>query len=79
MAHVLFGYIARETDKAVAFVDGNERLGVAPLWIPRAKIEAEDWPDTLDIDIQLKGEEAHRSATPVTLKVDSEFMIKINR
>jgi hypothetical protein len=73
----LTGYIARETDAAVAFCSLPLAGEYKPLWIPRKKIlqivERDDYSPT----VQLKGERIRRFAVPVTLDVDSAWMDQV--
>lgn len=73
----LSGYIARETNAAVAFVQlplaGEHR----PLWIPRKKIASLIERDALSASVQLKGESIRRLATPVEVEIDAEFAAKV--
>ena len=69
------GYIARETEKAVAFVATTKTE--KPLWIPRSKILAMVERDDLSANVQLAGERIRRVATPVDLEIDAEWMAKI--
>ena len=75
MTHTsLNGYIARSTDKAVAFMFDAQSN---PIWVPYSKIAEEIETDELDIDVQLKGEKIMRLAYPVVLTVDTAFLEKI--
>ena len=72
------GYIARETDKAVAFILREDaQNGVKPLWIPRAKIDAMEELDELSKSITLAGEKIARICTPAYIDVDNLFLRKI--
>ena len=73
----LTGYIARETEKAVAFVQGPLTTDMKPLWIPRKKISNTVETDGYSPSIQLAGEGVRRLGTPVELTVDAEFMARI--
>ena len=73
----LSGYIARETEKAVALV----RLPLIgehkPLWIPRSKVAAIVERDELSSSVQLAGEDVRRLAYPVEIEIDAEFAAKV--
>ena len=71
------GYIARETEKAVALVMLPLAGEHAPLWVPRAKIVELVERDTMSANVQLKGEKIRRQATPVTITIDPEFAAKV--
>ena len=73
----LDGYIARETDNAVAFVARQETDEQKPLWLPRKKIVKMTELDEPSVSILLAGNTARHSATPVTLEVDKAFLEKI--
>ena len=74
----LTGYIARETDKAIAFILREDaQNGVKPLWIPRAKLDAMEELDELSKTITLAGEGVARICTPVYIDVDNLFLKKI--
>jgi hypothetical protein len=76
----LEGFIARETEKAVAFVShaalqqGGE---VAPLWLPRKKISSMVETDERSASAQIKGERVQRQLVPVEVTVDKEFATKV--
>jgi hypothetical protein len=73
----LSGYVARETEKAIALV----RLPLIgehkPLWIPRKKIASLIERDELSSSVQLAGESVRRLAYPVDLEIDAEWLAKI--
>lgn len=73
----LSGFIARETNAALAFVQlpvaGEQR----PLWIPRKKITALRERDALSANVQLAGEGVRRQATPVEVEIDEAFAAKV--
>ena len=73
----LNGYIARETEKAVAFVSLPLAGEHKPLWIPRAKVVAMIETDDLSASVQLKGENIRRLAVPVTVEIDAAFAEKV--
>lgn len=75
--HTLNGYIARETEHAVAFVATQEIAEQKPLWLPRKKIVKTTELDTPSIPILLAGDATPHSADPVTLEVDKAFLEKI--
>jgi hypothetical protein len=73
----LTGFIARETEAAVAFVQQGQKTDVAPLWLPRRKIVALHELDALSARVQLKGEGVARQAIPVTIEIDAAFAAKV--
>lgn len=73
----LSGYIARETEKAVALVTLPLAGEHAPLWIPRSKIAALTERDAISASVQLKGEKIRRLATPVEIEIDAAFAAKV--
>jgi hypothetical protein len=74
----LHGFIARETDKAVAFIAASaDRINAKPLWLPRKKIAVMAELDLASQAIQLEGESIARQATPVEIQADAEFLDKI--
>jgi hypothetical protein len=73
----LNGYIARETEAAVAFVTLPLAGEHKPLWIPRKKISQMVELDTYSPTVQLAGERIRRFAFPVELEVDSEWLAKV--
>lgn len=70
----LTGLVARETEKAVAFVQQGQDL---PLWLPRKKIVAMTELDALSQPVQLKDEKIVRQGVPVQVEVDSAFLQRI--
>lgn len=77
MTQVLDGYIARETEAAVAFVQ-LPLIGVKkPLWIPRKKIVSMIEQDALSVNVELAGESVRRMAFPVKVEVQVEFLKKV--
>lgn len=73
----LSGFIARETEKAVAFVTLPLRGEHKPLWIPKKKILERVDLDTGKHSIQLAGEGIRRLAAPVELTVDTSWIEKV--
>ena len=74
----LFGFIARETDKALAFVLENESYeNVKPLWLPRKKIVDMQELDRMSQQVQLAGESVTRLAIPVEIEADEDFLKRI--
>jgi hypothetical protein len=71
----LNGFIARETEKAVAFL--ATAATAKPLWIPRAKIAAIVEADALSASVQLAGEGIARLAVPVSVEIDAAFAAKV--
>ena len=71
------GYIARETEKAVAVVTLPLAGEHKPLWIPRKKISSMVERDDLSPSVQLQGERVRRLAYPADLEVDAEWLAKI--
>ena len=69
------GYIARETEAAVAFVRTAETQ--KPLWLPRKKIASLTELDAVSIRVQLAGEKIARLAVPVEIDIDEAFLAKI--
>ena len=70
----LTGLIARETEKAVAFVQqGQDR----PLWLPRKKIVSLTELDALSQPVQIQGEKIVRQGVPVQVEVETEFLSRI--
>ena len=77
--HTLTGWIANTTDKAMAFVEDPTMGENSPMWIPRKKIAVQFEGDATSRPIMLKGEKISRSAIPVTIEVDIEFLKRIKR
>ena len=73
----LSGYIARETEKAVAFVTLPLAGEHKPLWIPRKKISQLIERDTLGATVQLAGESIRRQAVPVEIQICEAFAAKV--
>jgi hypothetical protein len=73
----LFGFIARETEKAIAVVQLPLAGEHKPLWIPRKKIASLVERDDRSASVQLKGEGVRRLAYPVDLEIDAEWLAKI--
>lgn len=73
----MFGYIVRETEKAVAFVRAPLTAEMKPLWVPRSKILATEELDLLSTTIDIAGESLRRVGTPVNLEIDAAFLAKV--
>ena len=73
----MFGYIVRETEKAVAFVRAPLTAQMKPLWVPRSKILATEELDLLSTTIDIAGESLRRVGTPVNLEIDPSFLEKV--
>lgn len=73
----MFGYIVRETEKAVAFVRAPLTAQMKPLWVPKAKILAKKELDLLSTTIDIAGESMRRVGIPVNLEVDAAFLEKV--
>jgi|TARA_Y100000389_G_C17408072_1_gene489215 hypothetical protein len=75
----MFGYIVRETEKAVAFVQEGKFAGVEvkALWVPRSKINSMVERDSYSPSIQLAGEKIRRFGIPTDLEIDPAFLEKI--
>jgi len=73
----LTGYIARETDNAVAYLSLPMSLDMKPLWIPRKKIVSNIERDGYSPSAQLAGEKVRRMLVPVVLEVDEAFLQRI--
>ena len=71
----LSGFVARETEKAVAFLATTKTE--KPLWIPRAKIAAIVESDARSASVRLAGEGVMRQAVPVSVEIDAEWFAKI--
>jgi len=71
----LNGYIARETEKAVAFC--ATAATAKPLWIPRVKIAAIVESDDRSAAVRLAGEGIVRQAVPVSVEIDAAFAAKV--
>lgn len=71
------GYIARETEKAIAIVQRPLTADMRPLWVPRAKIVSLTERDTLSASVQLAGESIRRLAVPVEIEIDTAFAAKV--
>jgi len=73
----LSGYIARETDKAIALVtlplDGEQK----PLWVPHSKVVNLIERDTLGATVQLAGESIRRQTTPAEIEICAAFAAKV--
>ena len=77
MSVQLSGFIARKTDKAIAFVSLPLSFDMKPLWIPISKISESTELDEYSPSVQLKGESIRRLAVPVELVIDSKFAEKV--
>jgi hypothetical protein len=74
----LNGYIARETDAAVAFLALDAALIEAkPFFIPRKKIASMVEGDTASVNVKLSGEGVERPATPYTIEVETAFLVRL--
>lgn len=73
----LSGFIARETEKAVAFVQRPLTGEMKPLWVPRKKIAQLLESDDLSASVQLAGEDVRRLAYPVSVEIDAAFAAKV--
>jgi hypothetical protein len=73
----MFGYIARETEAAVAFVRAPLTAEMKPLWVPRKKIIAMQELDLPSASIDMAGESLRRMGTPVNLEIDAAFLEKV--
>jgi hypothetical protein len=71
----LTGFIARETEAAVAFV--QQAGDVAPLWLPRKKIASLIETDALSARVQLRGESVNRNAVPVVVEICEAFAKRV--
>ena len=74
---ILTGYIARETENAIAYVSLPLSVDMSPLWIPRKKITSNVERDDYSPSAQLKGEGVRRLLAPVVLEVDEAFLQRI--
>mgnify|MGYP001073405542 CR=1 FL=1 len=72
---ILTGYVARTTDKAMAFL--ANATDTKALWLPLSKITSCVENDTRSVAVQLEGEKIQRNALPVTLEVDVAFLQRI--
>lgn len=70
----LTGLIARETEKAVAFLQHGE---TKPLWLPRKKISAMTELDERSRPVQIQGEKITRQGIPVQVEVETEFLARV--
>ena len=71
----LSGFIARETEKAVAFLATAKTE--KPLWIPRAKIAAMIESDARSASVHIAGEGIDRQGIPVEIEIDAAFAEKV--
>lgn len=74
---MITGYVARETEKAIALVMLPLAGEHAPLWVPRSKVVALNELDQVSASVQLKGENIRRLATPVEIEIDAAFAAKV--
>ena len=72
---ILTGYIARTTDKAMAFL--ANQTDKKAMWLPIAKVVSCVESDTRSVPVQLEGEQIQRNALPVTVEVDEAFLQRI--
>lgn len=72
----LFGYIARETEKAIAFVQAPVLTEAYPHWIPKSVIETREELELFSRSIQLKGEKIRRMGIPVNVTVSDEWLAR---
>lgn len=72
----MFGYIARETEKAVALVTLPLAQNHKPMWVPRKKIIAMEKTGD-ESSVQLAGEGVRRIVFGVNIEIDPEFLKKI--
>lgn len=70
----LTGLVARETEKAVAFVQQGQDL---PLWLPRKKIVTMTELDAMSQPIQFQSEKIVRQGVPVQVEVETSFLERI--
>jgi hypothetical protein len=77
MTTTMFGYIVRETEAAVAFVQPPLTAGMSALWVPKKKIDKTEEHDLFSVSIEMKGEPIRRMGRPVTLSIDTAFLEKI--
>lgn len=71
----LSGFVARETEAAVAFI--SMKNPGKPLWIPRKKISRLTERDDFSKSVQLEGERIRRLAYPVEIEVDAVWMERV--
>lgn len=71
------GYIARETEAAVAFITLPLAGEHKPLWIPRKKIAQIVERDDMSANVQLAGERIRRLAIPVEIDVDAAWLERV--
>lgn len=69
------GYIARETEKAIAFL--ADAATQKPLWIPRSKLHNLQETDEQSPRVRLAGEKIDRAALPVTFEIEDAFLAKV--
>ena len=73
----LTGYVARETEKALAIVQAPVAGEKKPLWVPRSKVASLIETDGYSPSIRLAGEKISRLGTPVELEIDAAFAAKV--
>ena len=71
---LLFGYVVRTTDAAVAFVASAS--DTKPLWLPRRKIHAMQELDLKSVTIKT-AQDGERVGIPYEIDVDSAFLEKV--
>jgi len=73
----MFGYIVRETEAAVAFVARRDiRVGVKPLWVPKAKIQLRHEQDRASVVIHT-AQDGERVGIPTVLIIDEAWAVKV--
>lgn len=71
------GYIVRETEAAVAFVARRDvKVGVKPLWVPKAKILVRHEQDRASVTIAT-AQDGERVGIPTVLVVDNDWAVKV--
>jgi hypothetical protein len=72
------GYTVGNTDKAVAFVATRDadKIGVRPLWIPRAKLGRVMESDCMGRRI-MTAQNGERMGIPATVEIDADFAAKV--
>lgn len=75
----MFGFMVRETEKAVAIVRCGDHAGAAvrALWVPRSKINSMVERDSYSPSIQLEGERVRRLGIPFDFDIDQSFLVKV--
>ena len=79
MTHTtLNGFIARETNAAVAFLAADANMiDAKPFFIPRKKILSMVEGDEKSINVKLSGEGVERPATPYTIEIETAFLVRL--